>query len=77
MHLEHSARSRDLQQRVAAVMDEHVYPVEQQFHQTAREGAARYQQPPVLQRLKALARGQGLRNLFVRGEHGPGLSNLG
>ena len=60
MHLEHSACSRDLQQRVAAVMDEHVYPVEQQLHQTAREGAARCQQPPVLQRLKALARGQGL-----------------
>ena len=64
MHLEYSARSRDLQQRVAAVMDEHVYPGEQQFHQTAREGAARYQKPPVLQRLKALARGQACRTCF-------------
>jgi acyl-CoA dehydrogenase len=79
MHFEHSPRSQDLQQRVAAFMDEHVYPVEQQFHQQAREGregAARYQQPPVLQRLKALAREQGLWNLFLSGEHGPGLSNL-
>ena len=76
MHFEHSARSLDLQQRVAAFMAEHVYPVEQQFHQPAREGAARYQQPPVLQRLKALARAQGLWNLFLSGEHGPGLSNL-
>ena len=76
MHFEHSARSLDLQQRVAAFMDEHVYPVEQQFHAQAREGAARYQQPPVLQRLKALAREQGLWNLFLSGEHGPGLSNL-
>ena len=76
MHFEHSARSLDLQQRVAAFMAEHVYPVERQFHQQAREGAARYQQPPVLQRLKALARAQGLWNLFLSGEHGPGLSNL-
>ena len=71
MHFEHSPRSRDLQQRVAAFMDEHVYPVEQQFHQQAREGAARYQQPPVLQRLKALARAQGLWNLFLSRNEGP------
>ena len=70
MHFEHSPRSLDLQQRVAAFMDEHVYPVEQQFHQQAREGAARYQQPPVLQRLKALAREQGLWNLFLSRNEG-------
>ena len=30
----------------------------------------------MVQRLKALARAQGLWNLFLSGEHGPGLSNL-
>ena len=49
MHFEHSPRSLQLQAQVAAFMDEHVYPVEQQFHAEARAGA-RYQQPPVLQR---------------------------
>jgi acyl-CoA dehydrogenase len=38
--------------------------------------ATRYRTPPVLQRLKALARSQGLWNLFLPGEHGAGLSNL-
>ena len=75
MNFEPSARSRDLQQQVAAFMQAHVYPVERLFHEQARQGP-RYQQPPVLQRLKALAREQGLWNLFLSGEHGPGLTNL-
>jgi len=77
MDFEHSPRSLELQHQVAAFMDAHVYPVEREFHAQAKAGgSARYQQPPVLQRLKALARAQGLWNLFLSGEHGPGLSNL-
>ena len=75
MNFEPSARSHGLQQQVAAFMAEHVYPVERLYHEQARQGP-RYQQPPVLQRLKALAREQGLWNLFLTGEHGPGLTNL-
>jgi len=76
---EHSARSRELQARVAAFMDEHVLPNERLFHAQA-QGAARYAQPAILQDLKARARALGLWNLFLTGDHGgvhgPGLSNL-
>ncbi len=72
---EHSARSRELQRQVAAFMEEHVLPNERLFHQQA-QGAARYAQPAILQTLKARARDLGLWNLFLTGEHGPGLSNL-
>jgi acyl-CoA dehydrogenase len=75
MDFQHSPRSLELQARVAVFMDAHVHPAEALFHQQA-QGEARYRQPPMLQRLKALARAQGLWNLFLSGEHGPGLSNL-
>ncbi|MBL6751264.1 MAG: acyl-CoA dehydrogenase family protein [Nevskia sp.] len=75
MHFEHSPRSLELQGRVAAFMAEHVYPVETLYHEQCRQ-EPRYRTPPVMQRLKALARGQGLWNLFLTGAHGPGLSNL-
>jgi len=75
MFFEHSARSRELQARVQAFMDEHVYPNERVFHAQA-VGEGRYRQPPVLQDLKARAKALGLWNLFLTGEHGPGLTNL-
>ncbi len=75
MHFEHSERSRLLQARVAAFMDQHVYPVENQYHEQSH-GADRYKQPAVLQKLKSMARAEGLWNLFLTGEHGPGLTNL-
>jgi acyl-CoA dehydrogenase len=74
MDFTHSPRSLELQARVGAFMNEHVYPVEGLYYEQAREGS--YQTPPVLQTLKALARREGLWNLFLSGEHGSGLTNL-
>lgn len=74
MNFQHSQRSRDLQVAVADFMDRHVYPVESLYYEQAR--TSDYRTPPILQELKAKARALGLWNLFLSGEHGPGLTNL-
>ncbi len=76
MDFQHSPRSLELQRRVADFMDEHVYPAETLYRDQVTQGGTRYGLPPVLQELKAKARAQGLWNLFLTGEHGPGLTNL-
>jgi acyl-CoA dehydrogenase len=75
MEFEHSARSIELQHRVRAFMEQHVLPVEKEY--TAQVKAdTRYRTPPLMQELKRKARAEGLWNLFLTGEHGPGLTNL-
>jgi acyl-CoA dehydrogenase len=75
MEFEHSARSIELQHRVRDFMDRHVMPVEKEY--TAQVKAdTRYRTPPIMQELKRKARAEGLWNLFLTGEHGPGLTNL-
>jgi len=56
-------------------MDEHVYPNESTW--AAEIAAERWRPPPVVERLKPLARAAGLWNLFLpESGHGAGLSNL-
>jgi acyl-CoA dehydrogenase len=63
---DYSARQKDLIARVAAFMDEHVYPAEPVYHQqTADFGADRWQVAPVLEELKAKAKTAGLWNMFM------------
>ena len=74
MDFEHSARTRDLLERLGAFMDAHVYPNEQLYHEQV--AADRWGHPPILEELKAKARAAGLWNLFLpESEHGAGLSN--
>jgi acyl-CoA dehydrogenase len=76
MHFENSARSQDLQTRVAAFMDEHVYPNESTFHRQIAEGD-RWQPTAVVEELKPKARAAGLWNLFLpESEYGAGLTNV-
>jgi acyl-CoA dehydrogenase len=57
-------------------MDEHVYPNEERFYVQLGQGE-RWQDPPLLEELKARARAAGLWNLFLPDSHyGAGLSNL-
>jgi acyl-CoA dehydrogenase len=57
-------------------MEEHIYPSEARYDQELR-GGERWQQPAVMEELKARARTAGLWNLFLTdSEHGPGLTNL-
>jgi acyl-CoA dehydrogenase len=76
MHFENSARSQDLQTRVAAFMDEHVYPNESTFHRQIAEGD-RWQPTAIIEELKPKARAAGLWNLFLpESEYGAGLTNV-
>jgi acyl-CoA dehydrogenase len=76
MQFEHSAKVKDLQQRVAAFMDEHIYPNETLWHEQIAAGD-RWQPTAIVEQLKPKARAAGLWNLFLPDrEHGAGLSNL-
>ncbi len=78
MDFQHSERAATLRRQVDDFMDRHVFPAEHLYREQVHGGdaAARYRTPLVVQQLKALAREQGLWNLFLPGSHGAGLSNL-
>ncbi len=77
MDFAHSERAQELQQRLYAFMEENVYPAEPVYAQQRRDAADPHALPPVVEELKALARGRGLWNLFLPDErHGAGLTNL-
>ncbi len=76
MPFDQSAKGRELQQRLAAFMDEHIYPNEQTYRRQIREGD-RWQPVPIIEDLKPKARAAGLWNLFLpESEYGAGLSNV-
>jgi acyl-CoA dehydrogenase len=76
MHFDQSARARDLQQRLSAFMDEHIYPNEPLYHRQIGEGD-RWKPVPIIEELKPRARAAGLWNLFLpESEYGAGLTNV-
>src|SRR3989449_3092323 len=76
MHFEHSEKAKDLQRRVAAFMNDHIYPNEATYHRQIAEGD-RWRPVPIIEELKPKARAAGLWNLFLpASEHGAGLTNL-
>jgi acyl-CoA dehydrogenase len=76
MDFEFSPKVKDLQKRVTAFMEEHVYPSESKYQEHC-EGPHRWQPVPVIEELKPKARAAGLWNLFLpASEHGAGLTNL-
>jgi acyl-CoA dehydrogenase len=81
MNFDYSDRCKELQAKLLAFMDEHIYPNEKAFKEEVdRNGANgnRWQPTDLVERLKPLARQQGLWNLFLpRSQRAPeGLSNL-
>ncbi len=79
MDFSHSARSRDLLDRLDRFMREAVIPAEPLYASQLAGGAdrTRWRQPPIMETLKEQARAAGLWNLFLPpGGHGPGLSNV-
>ncbi len=80
MDFSHSDKVRDLQRRVTAFMDEHVYPSEAKFFaevQANRERGNAWVPTAVIEELKEKARAQGLWNLFLpQSARGAGLTNL-
>jgi acyl-CoA dehydrogenase len=76
MDFQPSERCREFQERLNAFMDEHVYPAEPVYERELAESGDPHHQPRVMERLKSLAREQGLWNMFLPdAEHGAGLSN--
>src|SRR5262245_31941050 len=75
MLAEVSARTHELRQRLAAFMDEYIYPNEATFHRQKTEGD-RWRPAAVVEELKPKARAAGLWNLFLpESEYGAGLTN--
>ena len=77
MDFAYSQRTKDLEAKLLAFMEEHVYPNEEALH-PHHEGKARWTEiPPLLDELKESARAAKLWNLFLpESELGAGLSNL-
>ncbi|MFZ5539094.1 MAG: acyl-CoA dehydrogenase family protein [Pseudomonadota bacterium] len=80
MHFEYSPKVVELQQRVRAFMDEHVYPNERRFHAEVEENTRRgkrWTPTRIVEELKPKARAAGLWNLFLPDSHyGAGLKNI-
>jgi len=77
MDFTYSTKVAELLEQLRSFMDEHVYPNEALMHEQVE--LERWSTPPLMEELKALAKEQGLWNLFLPkayGEFSPGLTNL-
>src|SRR5713101_6480941 len=75
MNFEFSDKTKDLQRRLQAFMDEHVYPNEQRLEAEIERN--RWTPAQIIEQLKPKARAAGLWNLFLpHDDHGAGLLNL-
>src|SRR6186997_1831059 len=76
MIFEPSPRVKELQARLLAFFDEHIYPNERLWSEQVNSGD-RWKAIPLVEDLKTKARAQDLWNLFLpESEHGPVLTNL-
>jgi acyl-CoA dehydrogenase len=76
MDFAYSPKVKELQERVAAFMDRHVYPNEERFHEEVAKGD-RWQPTAIIDDLKEKAKTAKLWNLFLpESEYGAGLTNL-
>src|SRR3954454_18969280 len=72
-----SDRARELRARLIDFQSTHVEPAEREYFAHIEQPGQRWTIPPVIERLKNLARAAGLWNLFLADrQHGAGLSNL-
>ena len=82
MDFQYSAKVKDLQARLQAFMNEHIYPNQKRYHdekEANKRNGRPYAPVPVVDELKEKAKAAGLWNLFLPeeyGEYSPGLTNL-
>jgi acyl-CoA dehydrogenase len=75
VHFDFSPKTKDLQTRLTAFMEEHIYPNEPLYWSQIEED--RWRPVPIIEELKPKARAAGLWNLFLpEDEQGAGLTNL-
>ncbi|MFK7935613.1 MAG: acyl-CoA dehydrogenase family protein [Saprospiraceae bacterium] len=79
MNFEFTPKVKELQARLQAFMDEHIYPIEHEYEKFINDPATAWQIHPAIEGLKAKAKAAGLWNLFLPEDYGdlsPGLTNL-
>lgn len=79
MNFEFSSEVKDLQERVSAFMEKHVYPNEQRFLsevEANRKSGNAWKPTEIIEELKPKARAEGLWNLWRPKGHGGTLTNL-
>jgi acyl-CoA dehydrogenase len=80
MDFDYSPKVKELQARLTAFMDEHIYPNEARFHaeiDANRAAGNAWVPTKIMEEMKLKARAAGLWNLFLPDSaHGAGLSNL-
>ena len=75
MNFDFSEKTKELERRLLAFMEEYIYPNEQRFAEEIERN--RWHPTRVIEELKPKARASGLWNLFLPdSEHGAGLTNL-
>jgi acyl-CoA dehydrogenase len=75
VNFEFNDKTKELQSRLLAFMDEHIYPNEQRHHEETERN--RWQPTRIIEELKPRARAAGLWNLFLpNDENGAGLTNF-
>ena len=75
MNFEFSEKTKELQRRLLAFMDEYIYPNEQRYYEEVERSG--WQPAKIVEDLKPKARAAGLWNLFLPdNENGAGLANL-
>ena len=74
MDFEYSPKTTEMQAKLLAFFDEHIYRNERLYEEQVR--ANRWRPVPIIEELKPKARAAGLWNLFLPDEHGAGLTNL-
>lgn len=79
MNFEYSQKSKDIQEKLNAFIEEHIIPVEAEFHDFHRNPANLWKRWSKTEELKQKAKQAGLWNLFLPKDYGylsPGLTNL-
>ncbi|MGC2698024.1 MAG: acyl-CoA dehydrogenase family protein [Candidatus Angelobacter sp.] len=75
MHFDYSPKVKELEKRLCAFMDEHIYPNEKRYYKEIEQD--RWKPTQVIEELKPKARAAGLWNLFLPyDKDGAGLTNL-
>jgi len=76
---EYNTKTMEHVERLETFMEAHVYPAERQHHDFIENPDNLWQQPPVVEELKAKAQEAGIWNWFLPAEYGdwsPGFTNL-
>jgi acyl-CoA dehydrogenase len=76
MDFSYSEKVNELRQKLTRFMEQYVYPNEEVFYRQTETSGDPHAFPPILDELKAIAREEGLWNLFLPDhEYGAGLTN--